>query len=114
MCPIYILSDHANVFKNQLMNHILQQLNFDHMLSVPYYPQSNKTLEVFHRYLKPTLKKLCKKDPENGDKYINQVLTSYRVTPNLATAETPIFSCLWQRSKPTTTSTSGTNTMIPR
>ena len=31
------------------------------------------------------------KGPSNWDKYINQVLTSYRVTPKLATAETPIF-----------------------
>ena len=40
---------------------------------------------------KPTLKKLCEKDPSNWDKYINQVLASYRVTPNLAIAETPFF-----------------------
>ena len=25
------------------------------------------------------------------DKYLNQVLTSYRITPNLATAESPFF-----------------------
>ena len=37
------------------------------------------------------MKKLCEKDPSNWDKYINQVLASYRVTPNLATAETPFF-----------------------
>ena len=34
---------------------------------------------------------MCKKDPSKWDKYINQVLTSYRVTPNLATAETLFF-----------------------
>ena len=39
------------------------------------------------QYLKPTLKKLCEKDPGNWDKYLNQVLASYRITPNLATAE---------------------------
>ena len=39
-------------------------------------------------YLKPTLKKICKKDLANLDKYINQVLAIYRVTPNLAKAET--------------------------
>ena len=55
------------------------------------YPQSKGKLEVFHKYLKPTLKKLCEKDLSNWDKYINQVLPSYRVTPNLATAETPFF-----------------------
>ena len=56
-----------------------------------YHPQSNGKLEVFHKYLKPTLKKLCEKDPANWDKYLNQVLASYRITPNLATAESPFF-----------------------
>ena len=37
------------------------------------------------------LKKLCEKDPADWDKYINQVLASYRITPNLATAESPFF-----------------------
>ena len=32
---------------------------------------------------------LCEKDPANWDKYLNQVLASYRITPNLATAESP-------------------------
>ena len=48
-------------------------------------------MEVFQKYLKPTLKKLCEKDPSNWDKYLNQDLASYRVTPNVATAETPFF-----------------------
>ena len=34
---------------------------------------------------------LCEKDPSNWDKYLNQVLTSYRVTPNVPTADTPFF-----------------------
>ena len=41
--------------------------------------------------MKPTLKKLCEKDPTNWDIYLNQVLTSYRIPPNLATAETLFF-----------------------
>ena len=53
--------------------------------------RSNGKLEVFHKYLKPTLKKLCEKDPSHWDKYLNQVLISYRITLNLATAETPFF-----------------------
>ena len=61
------------------------------IFSAPYHPQSNGKLEFFHKYLKPTLKKLCEKDPSNWDKYLNQVLASYRVTPNLATTETPFF-----------------------
>ena len=41
--------------------------------------------------MKPTLKKVCEKDPANWDKYLYQVLTSYRITPNLVTVESPFF-----------------------
>ena len=91
MCPWYILSDNGTEFKNSLMDQVLQQLGIDRIFSAPYHPQSNGKLEVFHKYLKPTLKKLCEKDPANWDKYLNQVLASYRITPNLATAESPFF-----------------------
>ena len=91
MCPRYILSDNGMKFKNSLMDQVLQQLGIDRIFSAPYHPQSNGKLEVFHKYLKPTLKKLCKKDPANWDKYLNQVLASYRITPNVATAELPFF-----------------------
>ena len=73
------------------MDKVPQQLGIEHIFSTPYHPQSNGKLEVFHKYLKPTLKKLCEKDLSNSDKYINHVLASYRVTPNLVTAETPFF-----------------------
>ena len=91
MCPTYILSDNGTEFKNSLMDQVLQQLGIDRIFSAPYQPQSNSKLEVFHKYFKPTLKKLCEKDPANWDKYLNQVLASYRITPNLATAESPFF-----------------------
>ena len=96
MCPRYILSDNGMEFKNSLMDQVLQQLGIDRILSAPYHPQNNGKLELFHKYLKPTLKKLCKKDPVHWDKYLNQVLTSYRITPTLATAQLPFFSSLWQ------------------
>ena len=58
MCPKYILSDNGTEFKNQLIDKVLQKLSIDHIFSAPYHPQSNGKLEVFHKYLKPTLKKL--------------------------------------------------------
>ena len=91
MCPRYILSDNDTEFKNQLMDKVLQHLGIEHVFTTPYHPQSNRKLEVFYKYLKATLKKLCKKVLSNWDKYINKVLASYRVTPNLAMAETPFF-----------------------
>ena len=80
MCPRYILLDNGMEFKNHLMDQVLQQLGIECIFSTPYHPQSNGKLEVFHKYLKPTLNKLCKKEPSNCDKYINQVLASHRVT----------------------------------
>ena len=91
MCPCFILSEKRTEFKNQLMDNVLKQLGIDHIFSIPYHPQSNGKLEILHRYLKPTLKKLCEKDPDNWDKYINQVLASYHVTPHFTTTETPFF-----------------------
>ena len=71
MCPRYILSDNGTEFKNNLMDQVLKQLGIERIFSAPYHSQSNGKLEVFHKYLKPTLKKLCEKDPSNWDKYIN-------------------------------------------
>ena len=68
MCLQYILSDIRTEFKNNLMNQVLQQLGIDRIFSAPYHPQSNGKLEVFHKYLKPKLKKLCERDPTNWDK----------------------------------------------
>ena len=46
---------------------------------LPISLTNNKKLDVFHKYLKPTLTKLSENDPDNWDKYINQVLASYHV-----------------------------------
>ena len=91
LCPRYILSGNGTEFKNNLMDQVLKQLGIEWIFSAPYHPQSNSKLEVFHKFLKPTLKKLCEKDPSNWDQYLDQVLASYRVTPNLATAEMLFF-----------------------
>ena len=65
MYPQYILSDNGTEFKNSLMDQVLQQLGIDRIFSAPCHPQSNGKLEVIHKYLKPTLKKPCEKDPTN-------------------------------------------------
>ena len=49
------------------MDNVLQQLSNDHLFTT----QSQGILEVFRRYLKPILMKLCEKDQDTLDKYIN-------------------------------------------
>ena len=91
MCPHFRLSDSGTEFQNQSMDNNLKQLDIDCICSALYHPQSNGKLYIFHKYLKPTLKKLCENDPDNWNKYINHVLASYHVTQHLATTETPFF-----------------------
>ena len=71
MCCRYILSDNGTKFKNNLMDQVLKQLGIERIFSAPYHLQSNGKLEVFHKYLKPTLKKVCEKEPSNWDKFLN-------------------------------------------
>ena len=63
--PHFILSENGTEFKNQLMDNVLQQLGIDCIFCIPYHPQSDGKLAVFHRYLKPTLSKLCENEPDN-------------------------------------------------
>ena len=89
MCSRYILSHNGTEFKNNLMDQMLKQLGVELIFSAPYHPQSNSKQEVFHKYLKPTLKRLCEKDPSNWDQYLKFLPAI--VTPNLATAKMPVF-----------------------
>ena len=57
MCPRYILLENRTEFKNNFMDQVLKQLGIDRIFSALYHPKSNGKLEVFYKYLKPTLKK---------------------------------------------------------
>ena len=74
MYPRYILFDNGTEFMNHLLDQVLKQLGIERIFSTSYHPQSNRKLEVFHKHQKPTLKKLCEKEPSNWNKYINQVI----------------------------------------
>ena len=105
MCLWYILSDNGTEFKNSFMDQVLQHLGIDRITSALYHPQSNGRLEVFHKYLKPTLKKLCEKDKlgqihEPG----SSQLQDYTQSSN---SRNTIFPSIWQRSQSPPTPTSG-------
>ena len=74
MCPQFILSDNGTEFKNQIFNKVTKDLGIKRIFSAPYHPQSNGKLETFHKFLKPTLKKMCTEDQDNWDDYVEQVL----------------------------------------
>ena len=85
MCPRFI------EFKNQIFDKVTKDLGIERIFSAPYHPQSNGKLETFHKFLKPTLKKMRAKDQDNWDDYVKQVLGTYRGVLNLTTGESPFF-----------------------
>ena len=91
LCPQFILSDNGTEFKNQIFDKVTKDLGIERIFSAPYHPQSNGKLETFHKFLKPTLKKMCAEDQDNWDDYVEQVLGTYRGVPNLTTGESPFF-----------------------
>ena len=91
LCPQFILSDNGTEFKNQTFDRVTINLGIERIFSAPYHPQSNGKPETFHKFLKPTLKKMCAEDQDNWDDYIKQVLGTYRGVPNLTTGESPFF-----------------------
>ena len=107
LCPRFILSDNGTEFKNQIFNRVTKDLSIERIFSAPYHPQSNGKLETFHKFLKPTLKKMCAEDQDNWDDYVEQVLGTYRGVPNLTTGELPFFLVYgrWKSTTPPTTRT---------
>ena len=91
MCPRFILSDNGTEFKNQIFDKVTKDLGIERIFSAPYHPQSNGKLETFHKFLKPTLKRMCAEDQDNWDDYIEQVLGTYRGVLNLTMGESPFF-----------------------
>ena len=91
MWPRFILSDNGTEFKNQIFDKVTKDLGIERTFSAPYHPQSNGKLETFHKFLKPTLKKMCADNQDNWDDYVEQVLGTYRGVPNLITGESPFF-----------------------
>ena len=91
LCPWFILSDNGMEFKNQTFDRVTKDLGIERIFSALYHPQSNGKLETFHKFLKPTLKKMCAEDQDNWEDYVEQVLGTYRGVPNLTTGESPFF-----------------------
>ena len=94
MCPRYILSDNGTEFKNQLMDQVPQQRSIDLIFSEPYHPQSSGKLEVFNKYLKPTLKNSVKRIQPIGINTSTKSCQLQSDTKSLHSGDT-VFSCLW-------------------
>ena len=61
LCPRFILLDNGTEFKNQTFDRVTKDLTIERIFSAPYHPQNNGKL-TFHKFFKPTQKKMCAED----------------------------------------------------
>ena len=79
--PETILSDQAPDFMSQLMQVFLHDFNITQIRCSVYHPQSNGTLERFHRTLKSMLRTLVDKYEMDWDNCLNWSLFAFREVP---------------------------------
>jgi len=79
--PEVILSDQAADFMSQLMQVFLHDLQITQVRSSPCHPQSNGTLERFHRTLKSMIRAIVDQYQLDWDKYRHWALFAYREIP---------------------------------
>ena len=89
-CPKQLLSDRGTHFNNEVVNGLLKQFEIRHLLSTPYYPQTNGLVERFNRTLCESLAKLTE-GQEDWDQHIAPVLFAYRTAKQSSTKMTPFY-----------------------
>ena len=62
-----------------MIEELMNKFKVRHLLSTPYYPETNGLVERFNRTLCEALAKVTKKK-EDWDQYISPVLFAYRIT----------------------------------
>ena len=95
--PEVILPDQAPDFMSQLMQVFLHDLNITQVRCSVYHPQSNGTLERFHRTLKSMIRALVDKYETDWDNCLNWSLFAFREVPVESVGFSP-FELLFGRN----------------
>ena len=75
--PSNILSDQGPHFHNQLMENLQKLIDYNHIYSTPYHPQTNGVVERFNCTLVPQISKLQDTQHNNWDEYLQAVVFAY-------------------------------------
>src|SRR3954449_3153480 len=89
-CPQIILSDRGTHFNNNMIKRLMEKFKINHLLSTPYYPQTNGLVEQFNRTLCESLSRLSLSN-NSWDLYIAPSLFTYRTTKHSTTKIEPFF-----------------------
>ena len=91
--PRKIISDNASAFTSLSFENFINRCNIMHNFSSTYYPQSNGTVERFHRTLKGRMEKMLLENLP-FESSLAQCMMDIRSTPHSSTGETPLIDFL--------------------
>ena len=86
-----ILSDLGLEFNNEIMNELLHLLGVNRLRTSGYRPQTNGTVEVWHRTLHSMIAKLVDEGQRNWSSLLPYVTFCYNATEHSATGFPPFF-----------------------
>ena len=87
--PCQLHSDQGTQFESDLFAEMCRLLNIRKTRTTPYHPQGDGLVERFNRTLVSTLRVHVKDHPQQWDRFLPQVLFSYRTAEHSSTHFTP-------------------------
>ena len=87
--PKKILSDQGPEFVSSVMDTLLASRYIDHLVSSPYHPQTNGTVERFNRTIIDLLKKLGGDQPRDWDQWLPYAMMLLRWQRHSTTGHSP-------------------------
>ncbi len=97
--PHAILSDNGSEFCNDVVDEMCAMTAIDRIVTAPYHPQSNGSVERKNQSIMQSLRAHATHDPDNWDRYLDVVLLAYRSKIHATTGYTP-YQLLFGRDFP--------------
>ena len=95
--PKQMLSDNGSQFTSGLMSEVLRLLSIQQLKTTVYNPRCNGLVESLNGTIKQMLKRLCKDQPTNWNRFISPCLFALRQVVNESTGFSP-FTMLYGRT----------------
>ncbi|CAF3176291.1 unnamed protein product [Rotaria socialis] len=87
--PKHILTDQGSHFNNHLIQAITKDIGINHILSTPFHPQTNGTIERFNATIKSQLCKLQDLNRNNWDQFLLSTIYAYNIGQHRTTKYSP-------------------------
>lgn len=95
--PEKVLSDRGSQFTSAMMKDVYKLLSVHSLTTTPYHAQCNGLVERFNGTLKQMLRRLCREQPKEWDRFIPACLFAYREVPQESLKFSP-FELLYGRT----------------